>query len=308
MELFTLGVDHFTEQDVREVARAFTGWGLERGQFVFRAANHDGGVKTILGKTGPFDGKAVVKLLVEHPQTARYLSRRLFEFFAYPEPSAKDLEPLVAAYVRTGGSVKAMLRALFTSPAFYSPKAYRAKVKSPVEFTVGAIRALGAATDGFPLPGVTTRMGQALFNPPNVAGWPGGVHWLTSTTWLERVNFCNALVTARTDSRYIPPPLESIVERHRLTTPEAIVDYFGDLLLDGQVSRPMRETLLGYLTGGPLANAPALPAVPAGAPISPGARSAAKQLLAPPIRPAFIDQKVRGLVYLMLVSPEYQLA
>src|SRR5919202_865367 len=175
MELFALGIagpdgrPNYTEQDVREAARAFTGWGLDQGKFVVRAGNHDTGLKTVLGKTANMDGKDVIKQVAVKPAAARHLSRRMCEFFAYPDPGEQDLQPLVQAYVRTGGSVKEMLRALFTSPAFYSPKAYRALLKSPVEFVVGAVRTLEVATDAFPLPGATTRMGQALFNPPNVA-------------------------------------------------------------------------------------------------------------------------------------------
>jgi uncharacterized protein (DUF1800 family) len=303
MELFTLGIGNYTETDVREAARAFTGWGLENGRFIFRPNNHDTGVKTILGKTGNFKGDDVVRIVLQHPAAPRHLARRLWEFFAYPEPAEKDLQPLIQAYVTTDGSVKAMLRALFTSPAFYSARAYRAKIKSPVEFVVGAIRQLGVATDAFQLPGATTRMGQALFNPPNVAGWPGGAHWLTSTTWLERVNFCNALVTARNDGHTMAPPLAAMLERYRLSTPEAIVDFFGDLLLDGQVSPAMRQTLLAYLAAGPDAPLPSPVELTAGR-----ASGAGAALRLPALRPTFVDQKVRGLAYLMLASPEYQLA
>jgi uncharacterized protein (DUF1800 family) len=299
MELFSLGITgpdgkpNYTEQDVREVARAFTGWGIEQGRFVFRPSNHDTGLKTVLGKTGNFDGNDVIKLLVQQPAAAWHLSCKLWEFFAYDNPSEADLQPLITAYIRTGGSVKAMLRALFTSPAFYSPRAYRAKIKSPVEFTVGIVRALKIATDAFPLPGATTRMGQALFNPPNVAGWPGGIAWINSTTWLERINFCNTLLTARNDSHTMPPPLETIVQRYQLSTHEAIVDHFADLLLDGQISSTMRAALLDYLAAGqPVVAIAGRPrAIPSG-----------------PALPAFVDQKVRGVVYLLLASPEFQLA
>jgi uncharacterized protein (DUF1800 family) len=305
MELFTLGIagpdgtPNYTEQDVREVARAFTGWGLDRGQFVFRANNHDAGMKFILGKSGAFNGGDVAKLLVAQPAAARYLSRRLFEYFAFPDPTEKDVEPLVKTYIRTGGDVKAMLRALFTSPVFYSPRAYRSRVKSPVELTVGAIRALGVVTDAFSLPGVTARMGQALFNPPNVAGWPGGIAWLNSSTWLERMNFGNSILVARDDAHTIAPPLSVIVERNNLKTPEAIVDYFAGILLDGNVPPAMRKTLLDYMMGTPMAAAPGA----AAATLSPGAKALPPNLL----RPAFIDQKVRGMVYLILASPEFQL-
>ena len=168
-----------------------------------------------------------------------------------------------------------MLRVLFTSPVFYSPRAYRALIKSPVEFAVGSVRALGVATDGFQLPGVTTRMGQALFNPPNVAGWPGGVNWINSTTWMERTNFANFLCTAREDGHTMAPPFAAIVERNGLTSPEAIVDYFGAVLLDGQISPTMRETLLKYLASGDPKILPQPAGAATGAPAGPG-RPAAK--------------------------------
>ncbi|MDQ3700589.1 MAG: DUF1800 domain-containing protein, partial [Chloroflexota bacterium] len=281
---------------------------------------HDTGVKTILGRTANFDGKDVIKHLVQQPAAAHFLSRELFEFFVYPDPSVQDLEPLVTAYTRTNGDVKAMLRALFTAPVFYSPKAYRSKIKSPVELAVGTIRALNVATDGFQLPGATTRMGQALFNPPNVAGWPGGVNWINSSTWMERVNFGNFVVTAREDGHTMAPAFAAIIERNGLTSPEAIVDYFGSILLDGQISAGMRQTLLAYLTGGDLTGAPA-PAglangktdkgkTAAGKSSGPkvGATKGAARTASNPALPAFVDQKVRGVVYLMLASPEYQMA
>jgi len=295
------------------VARAFTGFGLDQGKFVFRSNNHDPATKTILGKTAPFDGAAVIKHIAQHPGAAYYLSRRLFEFFVYPDPTPQDVQPLVAEYTRTGGDVRAMLRVLFNAPVFYSPRAYRAQIKSPVDFAVGAIRALGVATDGFQLPGVTTRMGQALFNPPNVAGWPGGKKWINSSTWMERINFANFLCTAREDGHTMAPPFATTIERNGLNRPEAIVDHFGDVLLDGQLSARMRQTLLDYLSAGD----PKILPQPAGAATG-VARAAGKSggktgapasgLPARPFLPAFVDQKVRGVVYLLLASPEFQLA
>jgi hypothetical protein len=316
MELFSLGITgpdgspNYTEQDVREVARAFTGWGLDQGHFLFRPTNHDGGIKTVLGKTAAFDGGDVIKHIVQQPAAAYYLSRRLFEFFAFPDPTAQDLAPLVASYTRSGGDVREMLRTLFTAPVFYSPRAYRAKIKSPVEFAVGAVRALGGATDAFQLPGVTTRMGQALFNPPNVAGWPGGVQWINSTTWLERVNWANFLVTARDDGHTMAPPFGTLLDRYQLSTGEAIVDHFADVLLDGQLSAGMRQTVLQYLASGDPAAALPAAGTSVGAPAGAARPAPAGKAGLPskPLLPAFVDQKVRGLVYLLLASPEYQLA
>ena len=206
-------------------------------------------MKTILGKTAPFDGAAVIKHIVRQPAAAYYLSRRLFEFFVFPNPSAKTCSPSSPSTPVPGGRAGDAARPV-QRPAFYSARAYRAQIKTPVDFVVGAVRALGVATDGFQLPGVTTRMGQALFNPPNVAGWPGGAQWINSTTWMERLNFANFLCTAREDGHTMAPPFAVIVERNGLNRPEAIVDHFGAVLLDGQMSAGMRTTLLEYLSAG----------------------------------------------------------
>jgi hypothetical protein len=177
-----------------------------------------------------------------------------------------------------------MLRALFTSPAFYSPKAYRALVKSPAEYVVGMVRMFGAGAVLTDLPLATTRMGQALFNPPNVAGWPGGVDWLNTSSWLARANFANAVVTARDNAGL----LNEAIARHRLTTPSALVEHFAGLLLDGQLSAQTRRTLMDYLTD---AKAPALLNQRTGS-----------------LSTDYVDRKVRGLLYLLAAAPEYQLA
>jgi hypothetical protein len=141
-------------------------------------------------------------------------------------------------------------------------------------------------------------MGQALFNPPNVAGWPGGVRWINSATWMERVNFANFLCTARDDAHTMAPPFATVIERNGLTTPEAIVSHFGDVLLDGQLSATMRKTLLEYLASG----------APSTLPAPVGSKGLPSGLPPKPFLPTYVDQKVRGMVYLILASPEYQLA
>jgi uncharacterized protein (DUF1800 family) len=290
MELFTLGATGpdgvngaapYTEQDVREVARALTGRGLDQGRFVMRPAQFDTGMKTILGKTGPFGADDVFRIVTQHPTAPWYLARRLFRFFAHPSPTQADLEPLVAAYKQSDGSMRAVLRALFLSDGFYSERAYRALVKSPAELVAGAMRALGGGSVINELPGRTTRMGQALFNPPNVAGWPGGVDWISTSTWLERVNFANALVSSRENDRLV----REAVARHGLTTGADLVQYYGDLLLDGQVSPEMRRVLHEYAGNGN------------------GRVGAASRLT-----PEFLDRKGRGIAYLFMASPVFQLA
>ncbi|MHB8507086.1 MAG: DUF1800 domain-containing protein [Candidatus Dormibacteria bacterium] len=197
MELFTLGVGNYTETDVREGARALTGYYVDRNnQVQFRAAAHDAGSKTFLGRTGNWGLEDVIDIILANPAAPTHLSRRMWEFFAYPSPTNADLQPLVDAFHHSDGDVRAMLAALFQSPAFYSQKAYRGLVKSPTELNVGLARQFGlpiditAANAGEP-------MGQALLDPPNVAGWPGGADWLSTGTWMARVRFINRLTLQR---------------------------------------------------------------------------------------------------------------
>src|SRR5438270_765927 len=147
MELFSLGVGNYTEDDVRESARAFTGWGLQ-GQpklgnlaFRFLPGQHDNGPKSFLGQTGNFNGDDIIDIIVRQPASAAFITKKLFSFFAYPNPPSSVLDPLVSAYTASGYSIKALVQAILTSDAFYAPTAYRALVKSPTEYVVGAARA-----------------------------------------------------------------------------------------------------------------------------------------------------------------------
>lgn len=294
MELFTLGITgptgqpNYTESDVREAARAFTGWGLNKQeQFTFNPNQHDPGKKTIFGQSGTYNGDEVIDLIMSHPSNAPYLVGRLWSFFAYPNADMTTLAPVIERYRATSGSIKATLQAIFTHPAFYSEAAYRAVVKSPAEFIAGTARALELETNAQPFPASAQRMGQTLFNPPNVAGWPGGARWFNTATWLERLNFVNRLLTTRRDDNTQPVNLLTLVQRYDLTTSERAVDYVLNLLLDGQVQPAQRQTLLDYAREGSLwpKNATALSAT----------------------TPA-VDRKFRGLIYLVMAMPEYQLA
>jgi uncharacterized protein (DUF1800 family) len=294
MELFSLGLygpdgtPNYTEQDIREIARAFTGWGLNREQqFAFAAGQHDTGTKTIFGKTDKFNGDDVIDLIIAHPSSAYYLSRRLWEFFAFREPSAAVLKPVIDAFRATGGSVKEMLRVIFNHPAFYSELAYRANPKSPAEFVVGLSKALELDTNANGFPGTLQRMGQTLFNPPNVAGWPGGAQWFNTTTWLERVNQINRIVTLRKDPNTQPPDIFGMVQRNGLDSAEKVVDHFLRLLVDSQVRAEQRQTLINYVNDGGLWPKPGVP-LKATDPI--------------------LDRKIRGLVYLIMAMPEFHLA
>jgi uncharacterized protein (DUF1800 family) len=293
-ELFTLGIagptgqPNYTEADIREAARAFTGWTLNRErQFAFNRNQHDSGPKTIFGRTGNFNGDDVIDLIMAHPANAYYISKRLFEFFAYDAPSAGVLQPIINSYTSSGGSIRATVRAIFLSPAFYSEQAYRAKVKSPVEYLAGISRALELETNALNFQSSAQRMGQTLFNPPSVAGWAGGAQWFNTTTWLERVNQVNRILTIRRDDNTQPVDLHGFMQRFDLSTPEKTVDYFLTLLVDSQVRPERRQILLDYVKEGNLWPRPGVPA-----------------RATDPV----VDRKVRGLVYLISAMPEFHLA
>ena len=197
MELFTLGVGGgYTEKDVQEAARSFTGWqgGDGPGGFIYNPGAHDDGEKTVLGQTGNWHADDVCDILARHPSTARFLTTKLFRFFVGTEPSPSDIAKLSKVYLDNQSDIRAVLETILTSDVFYSDAARFAKVKSPVEFCVMTIRAydapLSAARD---LNRSLANMGQDLFNPPNVKGWSEGRDWINTRTLLARVNFASGL-------------------------------------------------------------------------------------------------------------------
>ncbi|MDR7423572.1 MAG: DUF1800 domain-containing protein, partial [Armatimonadota bacterium] len=169
LELFTLGIGNYTEQDVKEAARAFTGWTRRGYTFFFDARQHDDGPKTFLGRTGNLDGGDVVEIIFAQPAAARFLPRRLFEAFAYLRPEDEVIDALAEVFRASNFEVAPVVRAILTSRAFYSPRSMRTQVKSPVQLVVGAVRQLGL--EDAPLPQLVRAMdlmGQALFIPPHV--------------------------------------------------------------------------------------------------------------------------------------------
>lgn len=189
MELFTLGEGHYTEQDIREAARALTGMSLERpsGEYRFRPALHDDGEKVIFGHRGKFDGDAFLDLILARPETAEFIVSKLWREFISPEPDAAEVRKLAKVFRDSHYELKPLMRALLTSNAFYAPANRGVLVKSPVEITVGTFRQFGINPpewDG--VMAVNRGLGQDLFNPPNVKGWPGYTDWINSQTLLAR--------------------------------------------------------------------------------------------------------------------------
>jgi uncharacterized protein (DUF1800 family) len=276
LELFALGIGNYSEDDVTDAARAFTGWTVDReGQFTVVARLHDADDKTVLGRSGHLDGDDVIDAILAQPAAAPFLAGKLFRFFAYDGPAPAVVERLGGVFRDSGYDLRTLVGAILRAPEFRSERAYHARIKSPVEFTLGAVKALDRETLPRDLPAALRRMGQDLLNPPSVKGWDGGPAWINAMTVLERANYANRLATAREGSTYVDPA--ALVRDHR--TPEALVDYFAEHLLDGDLPASSRAALLDYAReGGDLA----------------ADASAA-------------DRKIRGLAHLVMASPLYQL-
>ncbi len=196
MELFTLGAGRYTEQDIKEAARAFTGWSIEpeTGEYKWRPFAHDRGEKTVLGRSGDFDGDAVLDILLDQPATAGFIVGKLWKEFVSPQPVAGEVSRIARRFRDSGYEIRTALRELFLSEAFWAAENRAALVKSPVDLVVGTLRQFGFET-GDPLPFVFAlrQLGQDLFGPPNVKGWPGGEAWINSSTLMARKQFLERL-------------------------------------------------------------------------------------------------------------------
>ena len=200
MELFTLGRGHYTERDIKEAARAFTGWFVVRDQFEEVPRQHDDGTKSVLGQAGNWTGDDIPVILLKQPACAEFICGKLFRYFVSDTdaPSEKLLAPLAAAFRDSGYQIEKPVEMILRSNLFFDPSTVRRRVKSPVEFAIGTIRALEVLN-----PTVATaalaesceRMGQSLYAPPSVAGWDGGPGWINSTAMLARANLALGLLS-----------------------------------------------------------------------------------------------------------------
>ena len=273
LELFSMGVGNYTEQDLKMAARAFTGWTFTQpvptyphsyypSYFEYREDDHDDGVKTFLGETGRFNGEDIIDIIVKQPATARFISRHLYNFFVADEPPVpawnetppqdpEAIDALVKAYFDSGGDMRSILRVLFSSDFFKEARFKR--VKSPTELVTGVIKLVG--TYRFPTPGIirfsgaTALMGQTLLNPPTVEGWHTGQEWIDGGTLNERVNFAVDEV-----GDVSKPGIKAIIERLAAdggsASPEGFVDGCLDLLGPLEVDGETRQGLLRYAQSG----------------------------------------------------------
>jgi uncharacterized protein (DUF1800 family) len=258
MELHTLGVDGgYTQRDVTEVARAFTGWTIDRprqdARFVFRSTTHDYGAKVVLGRTiqagGERDGEAVLDMLARHSSTARFLAGKLVRRFVADDPPPALVERVAARYQETSGDIRAMLRVIFASPEFLAPGAVGAKIKKPSEFVVSAVRAVGATPDArgaFALARASAEIGEGLYEAQPPTGYPDRAEaWVNPGTLLARMNFALALAEGRVPG--VSVDVGALVAGADRQRPEAVLERLLAALIHGETSAGTRAVLVGQL-------------------------------------------------------------
>jgi uncharacterized protein (DUF1800 family) len=309
MELFTLGEGNYTEQDIREAARAFTGYQLNRrtGEVIHNRRQWDEGKKTVFGKTGNFDGDGVIDLLFEQPAAATCLPSKLWAYFVEDEPPAAVVKELGKTFRANGFRIEPVLREIFLSNAFYDPSVIRNQIKSPVQFLVQMCRELEIAD----LPSAYAldcgrQLGQVLFVPPNVAGWDWGRAWINTNTLLSRYNIAGAVTKGAIDApgtdprsdddmmmsgeerpmlarlikgsmkRWQGPDYEAIAPRPLREDPEKLVDSLIARFFGGDLGKKQRAAFVDYAV----------------------AKKGA----------VFTNHEVAELCHLMMSTPHYQLA
>ena len=280
MELFTLGIGNYTETDVRESARAFTGFTFARrdGAFYFNDRQHDDGSKTFLGRTGNFTGDDIIDIIFSQPAAPKLFASKLLEFFVYSEPEP-ELVDAVAELIRKNDFVMApVMSTLFRSNVFYSERSYRALVKSPIEFVIGTYQLFGVSSVKPAVLGALNRMGQVPFRPPSVKGWDGGAQWLNTQTMLARENFASSFMAAP-EMAQSGSWLTAGVPANANDATQRLVG----TILQGDASDVARAKLASYLDGNGTS--------------ADGALSAEN-----------FEERMHGAAYLTMAMPAYQLS
>jgi uncharacterized protein (DUF1800 family) len=269
LELFSMGIGSYTEQDIKSVARAFTGWTFEQpiplypfghypSRFVYRPEDHDDSEKTFLGHTGRFNGEDIIDIIVKEEATARFICRHIYNFFVADEPqvpawsvtpprSPEAIDLLVKAFVGSDGDIRTVMQTLFNADFFKAARFQR--VKSPAEFVAGVVHLTGEHRSVQPglvqLDGATKVMGQALMDPPSVEGWHTGKEWIDGGTLTERINFAVSQIkdTSKPGPQQLVARLRSLGDR---LPPEEFVDQCLDLVGPLEVRPETRQALLAF--------------------------------------------------------------
>lgn len=205
MELFTMGVGHYTERDIREAARAFTGWNYVDLKFVVNQDQHDDGEKTFLGQTGRFDGVDIIDIIMQQPATAEFIAGKIYRYFVRQDLNPDLRVQLGASLRRNKYAIAPLLQTIFLSRDFYCDASLGTRIQSPVELAIATYKKMGlTSVPGVPdFNSVTGALGQQLFAPPTVAGWPQGQAWITPGLLLERANFARDVLFP--DISFLPP-------------------------------------------------------------------------------------------------------
>ena len=282
LELFAMGVGNYTEDDIKECARAFTGWrvvnpdymsikmrnntarpyGYISWQFEYDDDDHDHNEKTLLGVTGDLNGEDAVDIICREEATPRFIARHLYHFFVADEPGVPQwphvepqdpeaIQAMVDTYYASGYSIKEMLRTLFTSDFFKDESARYARIKSPAEMVVGTLRLAGGlevpSQEAYTASATCANMGQALLNPPSVEGWQGGEEWINTGAYVQRVNFASATLDDPNK-----PGVRAIIDRVKTSvgagelTPEELVDRLLEIMGPLETMESTRQGLINF--------------------------------------------------------------
>jgi uncharacterized protein (DUF1800 family) len=255
MELFCLGEGNYTERDIQELARCFTGWEVRRKKFRFNKYQHDTGTKTIFGETGTFTGEAGVDIVLKQKALPQFLARKLIRFFIFDEPTAPEhlVEPLAQLMRQSDLQIGPVIERILASNLFYSSSAVGRKVRSPVELGIGLLRCLHGSSNLDRVAQGLDEIGQAVFYPPNVKGWDGGRTWINTSTLLGRSNLVGDILQHEA-TRFSGQTLEVLTKRNGVTSPEKLIKWLDELMLAVPFGDQARKELVDFAehtTGNP---------------------------------------------------------
>lgn len=218
MELFTIGRGNYTEQDIKETARAFTGWSsTKEGIYIFRKQQHDFGRKTFMGKSGNFNGEDIIDIILQKRETATFITRKIYRYFVNHQVNEPRVKTLADLFYRSNYDIKKLMKHIFTTDWFYDKENVGTKIKAPTELLVGIMRQIGWSVENpKAIPMIQRALGQILFNPPNVAGWPGDKAWIDNSTLILRLNFSNMIFQASDANFKLKHNLNLSVKRNLL--------------------------------------------------------------------------------------------
>ncbi|MEY2725285.1 MAG: hypothetical protein RLZZ458_1152 [Planctomycetota bacterium] len=251
MELFCLGEGRYSEQDIREIARCFTGWEVRRGEYRFNRFQHDTGEKQFLGQAGVYGGEDAVRIVLQQPSAPEFIVEKLLRFFVMDEPPnvAALCAPLARQFRDSGLQIRPVLRTIFNSRLFFSTQSIARKVRSPAELAIGLLRCLEGTTNTVELASSLNQLGQGLLYPPSVKGWDGGRAWINSSTLLGRSNLVRSLLGGPA-ARFGRTTLRQYLTAHNLKSPGEILDELTLLLFAVSPPESARDSIAALLRPG----------------------------------------------------------